>query len=74
MVYANVYQSEEIIAFDPETGKVIKRINCSEIVPKGYEKENDNVLNGIAYNKDNDHYFVTGKRWPSLFEVKFIKK
>ena len=74
LVYANVYQTEEIIAFDPINGKVLKRIDCSNIVPDGYENENDNVLNGIAYDKDKDRYFITGKRWPSLFEVKFIKK
>ena len=74
LVYANIYQSKEIIAFDPKTGKVIKRIDCSKIVPKGYENETDNVLNGIAYDKDNDRIFITGKRWPSLFEVKFEKK
>jgi len=73
LVYANVYQTEEIIAFDPETGKVIKKIDCSEIIPKGFENEIDNVLNGIAYDHENDRYFITGKRWPSLFEVKFVQ-
>lgn len=74
LVFANVYQTEEIIVFDPETGKVLKRIDCSVIVPNGYKHEQDNVLNGIAYDKDNDRYFITGKRWPSLFEVMFVKK
>jgi len=74
LVYANVFQTEEIIVFDPENGKVLKRIDCSNIVPDGYKNENDNVLNGIAYDKDKGRYFITGKRWPSLFEVKFVKK
>ena len=74
LVYANIYQKEEIIAFDPETGKVLQRIDCRMIVPKGYQGERDNVLNGIAYDKENDRYFITGKRWPGLFEVKFVKK
>lgn len=74
LVYANVYQTEEIIAFDPISGKVLKRFDCRKIIPKGYQGETDNVLNGIAYDKDNDRIFITGKRWPSLFEVKFIKK
>jgi glutamine cyclotransferase len=73
IVYANIYQTEEIIAFDPLTGKVLKRIDCSNIVPDGFHEEIDNVLNGIAYDKQNDRYFLTGKRWPSLFEVKFVK-
>ncbi len=73
LVYANVYQTKEIIAFEPETGKVIKRIDCSSIVPKGYENEAEYVLNGIAYDKENNRYFITGKKWPELFEVKFVK-
>ncbi|MDA3954186.1 MAG: glutaminyl-peptide cyclotransferase [Bacteroidales bacterium] len=73
LVYANVYQTEEIIAFDPITGKVLKRIDCRKIVPNGFQGETDNVLNGIAWDKQNDRYFITGKRWPSLFEVKFVK-
>lgn len=73
MVYANVYQKEEIIAFDPETGKVLKRIDCRKIIPDGYHGEIDNVLNGIAYDHENDRIFITGKRWPNLFEVRFDK-
>jgi len=74
LVYANIYITEEIIAFDPANGKVLKRIDCSQIVPAGYKNEHDNVLNGIAYDKENDRYFITGKRWPNLFEVQFVKK
>lgn len=74
IVYANVYQTEYIVAFDPTTGKVLKRIDCRKIIPNGYRGEQDNVLNGIAYDKENNRYFMTGKRWPSLFEVKFVKK
>ena len=74
LVYANVWQTEEIIAFELETGKVVKRIDCSSVVPNGYEHERDNVLNGIAYDKVNNRIFITGKRWPNLFEVEFVKK
>jgi len=74
LVYANVYQTKEIIAFDPKTGKVVKRIDCSSIVPKGYENQREYVLNGIAYDKKNDRYFITGKRWPKIYEVKFVRK
>ena len=73
LIYANIWQTEEIIAFDPNSGKVMKRIDCRKIIPAGYRGEHDNVLNGIAYDKDNDRYFITGKRWPNLFEVKFVQ-
>lgn len=73
LVYANIWQSEEIIAFDLKTGKVIKRIDCSNVIPEGFENEIDNVLNGIAYDKDNNRIYITGKRWPVLYEVEFVK-
>ena len=34
----------------------------------------DEVLNGIAYDKENDRIFVTGKHWGKLFEIELIKK
>jgi len=74
LIYANIYQTEEIIAFDPKSGKVIKRIDCRKIIPDGFRGEQDNVLNGIAYDKNSGRIFITGKRWPKLFEVKFVKK
>jgi len=74
LVYANIWQTEEIIAFDLNTGKVLKRIDCSSIVPKQFKNELDKVLNGIAYDKENNRYFITGKNWPKLYQVKFVKK
>jgi len=74
LVYANIWQTEEIIAFDLNTGKVLKRIDCSSIVPKQFKNELDKVLNGIAYDKENNRYFITGKNWSKLYEVKFTKK
>ncbi len=73
LVYANIWQTAEIIAFDLKTGKVVKKIDCSNAVPKGFENEIDNVLNGIAYDKDNNKIYITGKRWPVLYEVEFVR-
>jgi len=73
LIYANIWQTEKIIAIDPETGKVVKQIDCRKIIPRGYQGEHDNVLNGIAYDKNNNRFYITGKRWPVLFEVKFVK-
>ncbi|HKL09254.1 MAG TPA: glutaminyl-peptide cyclotransferase [Bacteroidales bacterium] len=71
LVYANIFLQEEMIAFDPKTGKVVKKIDCRKIIPEGYRNERDNVLNGIAYDKKNNRIFITGKRWPHLYEVQF---
>ncbi|MEM2098368.1 MAG: glutaminyl-peptide cyclotransferase [Candidatus Bathyarchaeia archaeon] len=68
-IFANIWLEEKIAVINPQTGKVERWINLNGI----YQMENqeaDNVLNGIAYDAKNDRLFVTGKRWPKLFEIK----
>ena len=73
-VYANVYQSEFIVKVDPASGHVAGKIDMPGIIEKyapGYiPKPGDEVLNGIAYDSATKKLFITGKRWPKMFEVK----
>ncbi len=69
LIYANVWTSNLIAVIDPATGKVIATIDATPAVQKG--KGNGEVLNGIAYNQKTKKTYITGKYWPSLFEVKF---
>jgi glutamine cyclotransferase len=32
------------------------------------------VLNGIAYDRNGDRLFVTGKLWPKLFEIRVVRE
>jgi glutamine cyclotransferase len=32
----------------------------------------ESVLNGIAYDPQHDRLFVTGKQWPTIFEIKLV--
>jgi glutamine cyclotransferase len=77
-IYANVYQKDYILVIDPKTGVVLQKIDMSNLYPKSahYEGFDDgnNVLNGIAYDKATNSIFVTGKKWPKLYQVKFVKK
>jgi glutamine cyclotransferase len=72
-VFANVYQSDIILKIDPASGHVAGKINLPGIIEKyapGYVPEpGDEVLNGIAYDSLTKKFFITGKRWPRLFEV-----
>lgn len=72
-VYANVWQSDYIIKINLKTGIVEARADLSDIFRKaGLPAEpKDNVLNGIAYNPQKKSFYVTGKNWHTLFEVKF---
>ena len=71
-VYANVYQSEFIVKVDPSSGHVAGTIDLPGLKEKYFPKEiveRTDVLNGIAYDSTTKKLFITGKRWPKLFEV-----
>ena len=69
-VYANMWQTDTIIAIDTSSGHVDRIIDASAL--QTYEGVSDaNVLNGIAYIKASDSFLVTGKLWPLMFEVVF---
>jgi glutamine cyclotransferase len=70
MVYANIWKEDRIAIIDPETGQVRAWINLMGI--NDSEKTTSNVLNGIAYDVEEDRLFVTGKRWSKLFEIKLV--
>lgn len=75
IIYANIYTTNYIVKIDIESGKVLEEIDMSGLIDM-YHKNEDriDVLNGIAYDKENDRMFVTGKLFPRLFEVKFVEK
>ena len=72
-IYANVWQKDYIVIIEPTTGKVEGIIDLKGIINTDDYNYELNVLNGIAYDSDNDRLFVTGKLWPKIFEIK-IKK
>ena len=69
-IWANRYYTDEIVIIDPETGKVEGRINLKGLLKTSDRKPTTDVLNGIAWDKENRRLFVTGKFWPKLFEIK----
>jgi glutamine cyclotransferase len=77
-IYANVWLTNYIVKIDPTTGNVISRADLSGLLEKyapnevsEEEQRAGAVLNGIAYDSVGKRFFVTGKLWPKLFEVKF---
>ena len=73
-LYANVYKTNTIIAIDPKTGAVLQRIDLSNLYPEDQRAPNADVLNGIAYDAQGKRIFITGKKWPHLYEVEFVKR
>lgn len=76
-IYANIWQSELIARIDPATGRVRAYIDLSGLrallPPTEYGPFPPEVLNGIAYDAAGDRLFVTGKRWPRLFEIDLVE-
>jgi glutamine cyclotransferase len=70
-VYANLYGSDRIARIDPASGQVSAWIDASGLLTDAEIAGGAEVLNGIAYNPDTATFYLTGKRWPRLFEVVF---
>ena len=71
---ANVWMTPRIARIDPATGRVIDWIDMSKLVARsGRHDDMDDVLNGIAWDAKDRRLFVTGKRWPKLFEIRLDK-
>lgn len=70
-VYANIFLDTDIMRIDPNSGEVTAVIDASNI-PNNATPDTNNVLNGIAHIPDSDRFYITGKRWPDLYEVRFV--
>jgi glutaminyl-peptide cyclotransferase len=70
-IYANIWHKSIIIAIQLKTGVVKKVIDCADLVREASVFDPEKVLNGIAYNPISKSFFVTGKMWPIMFEVKW---
>jgi len=73
-IYANLWQKNSILIVDPSSGAIEGIVNLKGLQSKAAQDGDDNVLNGIAYDKENDRLFVTGKNWSKVFEIKLLKK
>ena len=77
-IYSNIYTYDTIITIDPKTGAVLQSVNMMGLYPykerpAGFDGE-QNVLNGIAWDAKGKRLFVTGKKWPWVYQVEFVRK
>ena len=75
-LYANVWRSDRVAVIEPASGEVEAWIDFAPLrrgfTPPADWNESEHVLNGIAYNPANAHFYVTGKCWPVLYEVRLM--
>jgi glutaminyl-peptide cyclotransferase len=83
VLFSNVYLSSNIEIIDLQTGKVLRELNMSrliELADTEYRKlkfqglQQSQCLNGIAYDKKEDVFYITGKEWPLIFKIKFPRE
>jgi len=73
-VFANIWQTDVIVRIDPASGKVVGIIDLRGLWPVSERKDpNDDVLNGIAWDPEGRRLFVTGKNWPTLYEIRLTE-
>jgi glutamine cyclotransferase len=73
-IYANVWRTNRIARISPRTGKVVGWIDLTGLLSPIYHLGPDAVLNGIAYDRQRKRLFVTGKLWPTVFEIRVKEK
>lgn len=71
-IWANIWQSNRIVMIDPTSGAVSAAINLQGLLPPEERQASTDVLNGIAWNPDDGSVWVTGKRWPWIYQIELI--
>lgn len=72
-IYANIWKTDRIAIISPQSGEVQSMIDLQGILQtENISAGQADVLNGIAYDAENDTLFITGKLWPRLFEIKVL--
>ena len=71
-LWANVWQTDQIARIDPQTGKVKGWIDLTGLLRREARGPFGDVLNGIAWDKAGDRVFVTGKKWPWIFQIEVV--
>jgi glutaminyl-peptide cyclotransferase len=73
-IYANVWQTDQMLRISPVDGKVVGRVNLAGLLTAADRQARVDVLNGIAYDAAGKRLFVTGKWWPKLFEIQIVPR
>ena len=74
-IWANVWKSNRIARIDPDSGEVQRWLDLTDIIDRYHIRDpDDDVLNGIAWDAENERLFVTGKHWPTIFEIEVVRR
>lgn len=69
-IVSNVWYSDSLVVIDPRDGRVLVVVDGSELVARSGRRDQNDVLNGVAYNPAKNEFYVTGKNWPKMYRVR----
>jgi glutaminyl-peptide cyclotransferase len=72
VLFANIYQEDRIVRIDPASGAITATYDLRGLRTRLTGRHRAEVLNGIAWNAERGTFYVTGKWWPHLFEVRLL--
>lgn len=70
-LYSNVWYTNQILKIDISNGIINETIDLQSLYPLRIRAKTADCLNGIAYNKTDDTFLLTGKLWPNYYNTKF---
>ena len=68
-IWANIWMTDRIARISPKTGQVASWVNLESVWPQSQRTPPADVLNGIAYDKATRRIYVTGKKWPRVYQI-----
>jgi len=71
-IYANFFMEDVMGIINPKTGAIEGLVDLSKLRENVTQHVDLDVLNGIAYNKKSNTFFVTGKNWDKIFEIQLL--
>ena len=69
-IFANIWHDQRIARIDPDSGRVTGWLDMTGLLRPGEVTDEEAVLNGISYDEKANRFFVTGKLWPKVFEIR----
>lgn len=73
-IWANIWRTDRIVIIDPASGEVTAGIDLSGLLPEAERRPDTDVLNGIARDPADGSIWVTGKRWPWLYQIELVPR
>ena len=73
-IWANVWKHDSIVRISPKSGVVQGYIDCTGLGGGQQRFTDEDVMNGIAFDRKRQRIFVTGKLWPKLYEIRVVEK